>query len=74
MNNANLSLPKYNDYTVDYRLSEFRLMDYEKGLAQFIPFRSPRGSEMLQDYEDNTCPECKCFPCQCYKKDAVKDV
>lgn len=59
-------LPTYKKYTVDYRLREFRLMNYPD-TSEFISFTSPQGFEMLQDYENNYCSECLNYPCSCNK-------
>ena len=60
-------LPTYKKYTVDYRLREFRLMNYPDK-SEFISFQSPQGFKMLQDYEAKYCPKCLNYPCSCEVK------
>lgn len=43
-------LPVFKGYTVDYRLREFRLMNYPDK-SEFISFQSPQGFKMLQEFE-----------------------
>ena len=43
-------LPTFKGYTVDYRLREFRLMNFPDK-SEFISFQSPQGYKMLQEFE-----------------------
>ena len=45
-------LPTFKGYTVDYRLREFRLMNFPDK-SEFISFQSPQGYKMLCEYEDS---------------------
>lgn len=44
-------LPVFKGYTVDKRLQEFRKMEYGQR-PEFIPFHSPQGQALLNEYED----------------------
>lgn len=46
-------LPTFKGYVVDYRLQQFRKMVYGK-IPQFIPFDSPKGQKLMNQYEDVT--------------------
>lgn len=48
--NTPTKLPVFKGYVVDYRLREFRLMNYPDQ-SEFISFQSPQGFKMLQEYE-----------------------
>jgi hypothetical protein len=44
-------LPKFKGYTVDFRLKEFRKMEYGKK-SETIDFDSPKGVRLLSEYYD----------------------
>lgn len=43
-------LPEFNGYTVDFRLREFRKVEYGKSI-EFIPFDSKKGMKLMQKLE-----------------------
>lgn len=44
-----VALPTFKDYTVDFRLKEFRKVDRNLPSIEFIPFDSPKGRELLKE-------------------------
>lgn len=40
-------LPTFQEYTIDYRLEEFRKVNYETQEIEFIPFNSEKGKALL---------------------------
>ena len=42
------SLPVFGGYTVDLRLQEFRRVDFDQGVIEFIPFDSKLGKPLLE--------------------------
>ncbi len=42
-------LPIYKNYTVDFRLKEFRKVVFGK-LPEFIPFDSPKGQKLINEF------------------------
>lgn len=40
-------LPEFNGYTIDFRLREFRKIEYGKSI-EFIPFDSKKGIKLLR--------------------------
>mgnify|MGYP007068935540 CR=1 FL=1 len=51
-----IKLPTFNEYTVDFRLKEFRKAVYGKSL-EFIPFASRKGKKLLEDYYESVTAE-----------------
>ena len=50
-----MPLPTYKDYTVDYRLRQFRRCEggwENHGLIEFIDFRSEQGEQLLAEMLD----------------------
>lgn len=43
-------LPEFNGYTVDFRLREFRKVEYGKRI-EFISFESEKGMKLMQKME-----------------------
>jgi hypothetical protein len=55
MNNMPKQLPVFMGYTVDLRLKEFRKLIPDK-YFEIISFNSPKGRQLLNEYEDqNKC-------------------
>ena len=44
-------LQTFKQYTIDFRLKEFREADREKGIFRSIPFDSEEGQKLLEEYE-----------------------
>ncbi len=40
-------LPTFQEYTIDYRLEEFRKVNHETQEIEFIPFNSEKGEALL---------------------------
>jgi len=53
-----IKLPTYKEYTVDFRLKEFRNAVYGKSL-EFIPFESRKGKRLLEEYYESVTAERK---------------
>jgi len=43
-------LPEFNGYTIDFRLREFRKVEYGKNI-EFVSFESKKGMKLLQKLE-----------------------
>lgn len=43
-------LPEFQGYTIDFRLREFRKVEYGKGI-EFVPFESEDGIKLLRKFE-----------------------
>lgn len=42
-------LPIFKGYTVDFRLQEFRKVEYGKSI-QFLPFKSKKGEKLMEEF------------------------
>ena len=46
-----VALPTFKGYTIDFRLREFRKVEYPNPI-EFIPFDSPEGRNLLKEMEE----------------------
>jgi len=45
-------LPKFKNYTVDFRLRQFRFVDLRHQILVFIDFDSEEGRILLKEYQE----------------------
>ena len=48
--NKTIQLEIFNGYTIDFRLKQFRKVDYSNKTIEFIEFNSKKGQQLLKEY------------------------
>jgi hypothetical protein len=52
MDDLSSQLPQFKEYTVDFKLRQFRKVSHFPLAITFIDFDSPEGQKLMEEYEE----------------------